>query len=56
MNYLFWAHVIFWAGLFIYVYALIRKNENLKKEIDALKSSFANSKKENADWQKQEIK
>ncbi|MBI2486087.1 MAG: hypothetical protein HYW01_03835 [Deltaproteobacteria bacterium] len=56
MNYLFWAHVIFWAALFIYVYNLTRKNENLRREIDALKSSLSNTKEEKIIWQKQEIK
>lgn len=55
MSYLFWAHVIFWAVLFIYIYSLIRKSENLKKEVDALKSTFNNPKKENMDWEKQGV-
>ena len=55
MSYLFWAHVIFWAVLFIYIYSLVRKSENLKKEVDALKSTFNNPKKENMDWEKQGV-
>ena len=39
LSYLFWAQVICWAGLFIYVYSLIRKSNSLKKEIEALRSS-----------------
>ena len=40
LSYLFWAHVVFWAVLFFYVYTLLRKNKELRKEIDALKSSL----------------
>lgn len=39
MSYLFWAHMVCWAGLFIYIYSLIRKGNGLQKEIDALRSS-----------------
>jgi hypothetical protein len=53
MSYLFWAHLIFWAALFIYIYSLIRKNENLRREIEAIKNSFSNSRDEKASWQKQ---
>jgi hypothetical protein len=56
MSYFFWAHVIFWAVLFIYIYSLVRKSENLKKEVDALKSSLESYKKENPNWLRQEVK
>ena len=49
MSYLFWAHLVCWAGGFIYVYSLIRKVSSLEKEIDALKGSFENSQKDNSD-------
>ncbi len=39
MSFLFWAHIVCWAGLFIYIYSLITKSNSLEKEIDALKSS-----------------
>ena len=46
MSYLFWAQVICWAGLFIYVYSLIRKSNSLKKEIDALKRAHSETGEE----------
>lgn len=39
LTYLFWAHAIFVAVLFVYLYSLARKMENLGKEIDSLKES-----------------
>jgi len=56
MSFLFWAHIVCWAGLFIYIYSLITKNNNLKKEIDALQSSFENSTADKTVWLKQEVK
>jgi CcmD family protein len=49
MSYLFWAHLVCWGGVFIYVYSLIRKVSSLEKEIDALKGSFESSQKDNSD-------
>jgi CcmD family protein len=43
-SYLFWAYVIFWIALFIYVYSLLKKSKELKKEMDALKGSLNNEK------------
>ncbi len=40
MNYLFWAHVVCWIGLFAYVYGLIRKVKNLRRELVVLKRSL----------------
>lgn len=37
LAYLFWAHAIFTAVLFVYLYALIRKVDSLRKEIESLK-------------------
>jgi len=56
MSYLFWAQVIFWVALFMYIYSLIRKSENLKRELDALKGSYSESKGRGVNWQKQEVK
>ena len=46
MAYLLWAHVIFWVVLFVYIFSLVRKNKNLRREIDTLKGSFDNELKE----------
>ncbi|MGQ0794312.1 MAG: CcmD family protein [Deltaproteobacteria bacterium] len=40
MSYLFWAHAVCWAGLFIYVYSLNRKGADLEKQIEALQREF----------------
>jgi len=56
MSFLFWAHIVCWVGLFIYVYSLITKNNNLKKEIDALQNSFENSTVNKTIWLEQEVK
>ncbi|HXG30836.1 MAG TPA: hypothetical protein VNK81_04255 [Thermodesulfobacteriota bacterium] len=53
MIYLFWAHVIFWVALFIYIYGLIRKSESLKRELEAMKGQ---SKEGRVNWKKQEVK
>ena len=39
MSYLFWSQVIFWIVLVVYVYYLIRKNENLKKQLESIEST-----------------
>jgi CcmD family protein len=54
-SYLFWAYVIFWALLFVYVFSLFRKNKSLRREIDALKRSI-NNREEKLTWQKQMTK
>jgi CcmD family protein len=55
-SYLFWAYVIFWALLFVYVFSLFRKNKSLRREIDALKESFNKGREEKLTWQKQMTK
>ena len=36
LNYLFWGHIVLWVVLIIYIYDLIRKNRQLKMELEAL--------------------
>jgi len=40
MSYLFWSQVIFWVVLLLYVYYLIRKNHNLKNQLESIESSL----------------
>lgn len=35
LNYLFWGHIVIWLVLIIYIYDLLRKNRQLKKELEA---------------------
>lgn len=35
LNYLFWGHIVVWIVLIIYIYDLLRKNRELKKELEA---------------------
>ena len=56
LSYLFWAQVICWAGVFIYVYSLIRRVSSLEKEIDVLKGSLEGSRKDNSDWLREGVK
>lgn len=42
-SYLFWAYAIFWISLFIYVYSLLKKSKELRREIRALNSPLARS-------------
>ncbi len=35
LNYLFWGHLVVWIVLIIYIYDLLRKNRQLKKELEA---------------------
>ncbi len=39
LPYLFAAHFIFWTVLFLYIYGLVKKNGELKREIEKLKHS-----------------
>jgi CcmD family protein len=50
LSYLFWAHVIFWILLFVYVLSLVEKNRKLGRELSALKN---NPKDKNLPWQRQ---
>jgi len=34
LNYLFWGHIVVWIVLIIYIYDLIRKNRQLKRELE----------------------
>ena len=34
LNYLFWGHIVVWIVLIIYIYDLIRKNKQLKRELE----------------------
>lgn len=36
LNYLFWGHIVVWVVLIIYIYDLLRKNRQLKKELEAV--------------------
>jgi len=53
LSYLFWAHVIFWILLFLYILNLVGKNKKLQKELEALKNSINKPKDEKLAWQKQ---
>ena len=53
LSYLFWAHVIFWILLFLYILNLVGKNKKLQKELEALKNSSNKPKDEKLAWQKQ---
>lgn len=55
LSYLFWAHVIFWILLFLYIVNLVGKNKKLQKELEALKSSINKTKEEKLTWQKQGV-
>jgi CcmD family protein len=37
MTYLFWAFAIVWGGIFLYLYALIRRSQALAREVEALR-------------------
>ncbi len=34
LNYLFWGHIVVWVILIIYIYDLLRKNRQLKRELE----------------------
>ena len=53
LSYLFWAHVIFWILLFLYIINLVGKNKKLERELGALKNSINKPKDEKLAWQKQ---
>ena len=53
LSYLFWAHVIFWVLLFLYILNLVERNKKLQKELEALKNSINKPKDEKLAWQKQ---
>ncbi|MCK5392503.1 MAG: hypothetical protein KAJ31_08745 [Deltaproteobacteria bacterium] len=36
LNYLFWGHIVVWIVLIIYIYDLLRKNRQLKRELETL--------------------
>ena len=55
LSYLFWAHVIFWILLFLYIFNLVEKNKKLQKELEALKNSINKTKEEKLTWQKQGV-
>jgi CcmD family protein len=40
MTYLFAAYSIIWAGVFIYVFILSRRERNMRKEISILKEEL----------------
>ena len=58
MSYLFWAHVIFWAALFIYVFSLEKKNRNLRRELEVLRGSLAKrtGERERFNWRSQGVR
>ncbi len=55
LAYLFWAHVIFWILLFLYILNLVEKNKKLQKELEALKNSINKTREEKLTWQKQGV-
>ena len=55
LSYLFWAHVIFWILLFLYIINLVGKNKKLERELGALKNSINKPKDEKLAWQKQGV-
>jgi CcmD family protein len=55
LSYLFWAHVIFWILLFLYIFNLVGKNKKLQKELEALQNSINKTKEEKLTWQKQGV-
>jgi CcmD family protein len=58
MSYLFWAHIIFWAALFIYIFSLERKNRSLRRELEALRNSLAkrDEGREKFTWQSRGVR
>ena len=58
MSYLFWAHAIFWAPLFLYIFSLEWKYRHLRRELEALKSSFTEraDEREKFTWKSQGVK
>lgn len=36
LNYLFWGHIVVWVVLIIYIYDLLRKNRQLKRELETI--------------------
>lgn len=51
LPYLLWAHVIFFAFLFFYMFRLLKKNKRLERELDALKNPINKTKDKNPTWQ-----
>ena len=46
LIYLFWGYTIFWIALFIYVWSLLKKSKELRREIEAFRGSlFMGSKR-----------
>ncbi len=46
LLYLFWGYTIFWIALFIYVWSLLNKSKELRREVGAFKDSlFTGSKR-----------
>ncbi len=37
LDYLFWGHIVVWVVLIIYIYSLLRKNRQLKRELETVK-------------------
>lgn len=37
MSYLFWAHIVVWTLLSVYVFSLMTKSKNLRRELETLK-------------------
>lgn len=36
LNYLFWGHIVVWVVLIIYIYSLLMKNRQLKKQLETV--------------------
>lgn len=58
MAYLFWAYIIFWAALFIYIFSLDRKNKNLIRELEVLRSPLVRrtQEQEKFTWRSQGVR
>ena len=40
MGYLFAANAFVWAGIFLYVFKLMRQNQSLKRDLDLLRKTL----------------
>jgi CcmD family protein len=40
LIYLFWAYTIFWVAIFIYVWSLLKKSRELRRDIESFRGSI----------------
>lgn len=45
LSYLFAANVFVWAGIFLYVFRLMKHNQALKRDLDLLKEALSKNQK-----------